>query len=98
MNVDIHVSNKETFSQLRRRALKEKLCKHVRAMILNENESDFFDLDNFNRLYVKDTCLATELVQEVSEELHQLGWKTFLGFGGTGLYVYSTDELPPGAY
>lgn len=98
MDSDLDVSNKANFASMRRQFLKDKMRKHVRAMMLEGNESDFFDLDLFNRKYVKDTSLSSELIQEISEDLHQLGWKTFLGFGGTGLYVYSSDELPPGAY
>lgn len=98
MNTDIHIDNKESFTSIRREELKTKMRKHIRTMVLEQNESDFFDIDNFNRQYVKDTMLTTALVTEVSEELKQLGWKTFLGFGGTGLYVYSSEELPPGAY
>lgn len=98
MDSDLDVSNKANFANMRRKFLKEKMRKHIRGMMLEGNESDFFDLDNFNRKYVKDTALASELVQEISEELQELGWKTFLGFGGTGLYVYSTEDLPPGAY
>lgn len=98
MNSDLNVQNKANFSAMRRGALKEKMCKHIRTLMLQEKESDFFDIDAFNRCYVKDTQLASELVQEIQQELHQLGWKTYLGFGGTGLYVYSSEELPPGAY
>lgn len=98
MNTDLDVSNKQNFAVLRRKDLKEKMRKHVRTMMLEGNESDFFDLDQFNRQYVKDSSLATELLQEITAELHELGWKTFLGFGGTGLYIYSSEELPPGAY
>lgn len=98
MNSDLDVNNKANFAMIRRHALKEKMWKHIRTLMLAENESDFFDIDTFNRRYVKDTKLASELVQEIQEKLHQLGWKTYLGFGGTGLYVYSSEELPPGAY
>lgn len=98
MNPDLYVSNKSNFASIRREELKSKMRKHIRNMMLEGNESDFFDLDHFNRNYVKDTSLASVLMSEICEELDALGWKTFLGFGGTGLYVYSSDELPPGAY
>lgn len=98
MDGDLDVSNKHNFATIRRAEMKLKMRKHIRQMLLEGNESDFFDLDDFNRTYVKDSSLASMLLHEICEELHALGWKTFLGFGGTGLYVYSSEELPPGAY
>lgn len=98
MDGDLDVSNKQNFATIRRNEMKVKMRKHIRHMMLEGNESDFFDLDHFNRNYVKDTALSSMILHEICEELHALGWKTFLGFGGTGLYVYSSEELPPGAY
>lgn len=95
---EFHVDNKHQFADIRRARLLLKMRKHIQDLMLTGNESDFFDLDQFNRGYVHDTKLALELLEEVRGELHHLGWKTFLGFGGTGLYVYSTEEVPPGAY
>lgn len=92
------LSNKPHFPAMRRGLLKEKMKKHIFQLMLEERENDFFDLDRFNRDYVQDTSLTLHIVAEIREELHALGWKTHLGFGDTGLYVYSTEELPAGVY
>jgi hypothetical protein len=92
------LSNKPQFQAMRRGLLKDKMKKHIFQLMLEEKETDFFDLDRFNREYVQDTALTLHIAAEIREELHSLGWKTHLGFGDTGLYVYSTEELPVGAY
>lgn len=98
MSIEFHVNNKENFASIRRVQLKDKMRKHIQQMMLSGNESDFFDCDQFSRTYVYDTKLTSEIMEELRDEFHLLGWKTFVGFGGTGLYVYSSEELPPGAY
>jgi hypothetical protein len=40
----------------------------------------------------------SEMTTIITAELKELGWTTYLGFGDTGLYVYSTTEKPDGVY
>ena len=91
---DIHVSNKHLFKDFLYREHSNTLRIEIRRHILNGNESDFYDLDAFNRKHVKNMTQTHEMVKEIREELHRLGWKTDLGFGDTGLYIYSTEEKP----
>lgn len=95
---DLHVEKKSDFVALRRAFCLRKLRNHIMRWMLDGNENDFFDLDEFNRSLVRDTTITNELVELVTAELQSLGWKTFLGFGGTGLYVYSSEEPPANAY
>ena len=94
----LNVKNIELFSSILDLEHKRMMRKEIYMMILKRNESDFFDIDNFNRRYIKNMEKSTEMAKSICEELETLGWKTFFGFGGTGLYVYSTEDLPPGAY
>lgn len=95
---ELHVSKKSEFPEWRRAFYLRKLRKHLMQWMMKGNENDFFDLDEFNRMFVQDITLTQQLVEHVTSELHSLGWKTFLGFGGTGLYVYSSEERPVNAY
>lgn len=95
---ELHVSRKSEFSHIHRAYYLKKLRNQVMRWMLVGNENDFFDLDQFNRSYLNNRDLMNELVGDVTVELHGLGWKTFLGFGGTGLYVYSSEERPVNAY
>ena len=98
MDTRFHVSNKDNFERLLEddnlSLLRREICRHM----LKGNENDFFDITEFNRAHVGNMNRTNELVNRIITELHNLGWNTFIGFGGTGLYIYSTDELPQGAY
>ena len=98
MDIRFHVSNKDNFERLLAEEnlsiLRKEICRHM----LKGNENDFYDITDFNRTYVGNMNRTNELVNTIIIELHNLGWHTFLGFGGTGLYIYSGDELPQGVY
>uniref|UniRef100_A0A6C0KF40 Uncharacterized protein n=1 Tax=viral metagenome TaxID=1070528 RepID=A0A6C0KF40_9ZZZZ len=94
----LHISNKEMFTKMLHADHLGRLRRDIMYHMLHQNESDFFDLDIFNRTYVKDTPLLMSLVNIVTGELNKLGWTTYLGFGDTGLYIYSTSEKPNGVY
>lgn len=96
---ELHVLNKDNLSSIWRRRLLERLRKHIyNFMLERRDENDFFDLDSYNRKYVKDMNVTNDLINIVVLELKSLGWNIFIGFGGTGLYIYSSDELPQGVY
>jgi hypothetical protein len=94
----LHVSNKEAFEQMLFEHHLSQLRREITYHMLHRNESDFFDIDTFNRNHVKNIKKVMEMVSIVTGELKILGWNTHLGFGDTGLYVYSTAEKPPGVY
>lgn len=96
---ELLVSNKDNLPTIWRDRLLERLRKHIyNFMLERKRENDFFDIDSFNRNYVKDMNVTNNLVNQVVIELVCLGWKTHIGFGGTGLYVYSSEDLPSGVY
>lgn len=96
---ELNVLNKDYFKSIFKERCLEKLRKHIYNFMLERNkENDFFDIDIFNRKYIKNMDIMNELVNKAVIELLELGWKTHIGFGGTGLYIYSSDELPDGVY
>ena len=59
----------------------------------NEIENDYFDFGNFkNKRNISENI--SENIQTIKKELHELGWKTCLGFGDTVMFIYSTEEKP----
>jgi len=92
------VTNKEKFKDMLRKEHLDIMKKEIRYQMLHGKENDFYDLDKFNRQYVRNMNETHELVKIVQKELSELGWNTFLGFGDTGLYVYSTSEKPYGVF
>lgn len=96
---ELNIINRDNLKAVWRVKMLEKLRKHVYNFMLDrKRENDFFDLDTFNRSYIRDINVTNDIVNQVVLELNELGWKTHIGFGGTGLYVYSSDELPDGVY
>lgn len=96
---ELNVINKDKLKILWRLRLLEKFRKHLYNFMLERNrENDFFDIDSFNRNYVRDMNVTTDILNQVILELENLGWNTYVGFGGTGLYVYSSDDIPNGVY
>lgn len=68
--------------------MREKIYHHI----LRNQQNDFFDIELFNRSVVKD-MKKTELMSEIiMKELEPLGWKTFVGYGGTGLFFYDKEK------
>ena len=72
--------------------LLNKMREKIYIHILRNNQNDFFDIELFNRKYVKDIKKTEEFAQIISNELEPLGWKTFVGYGGTGLFFYDQEK------
>lgn len=94
----ISVENKDIFSKY----LYYMTLKNIRRdifefMISRKDEDKYFDLDKY--LCQKDNADdIASMMNTISTELFALGWKTKLSFGGTGLFVYSTETPPPSCY
>jgi len=98
----LHVSNKDQFEKSFFERQLGRLRKHITDFLLHrkkdDKETDFFDIELFNRRYVHNMELTQKMVEMVKNELLELGWNTYLGFGDTGLYIYSTTDKPTGVY
>lgn len=70
----------------------QKMRKKVYYQILKNNQNDFFDLDLFDRKYVKNMEKSESFSKIIIAELEVLGWKTFVGYGGTGLFFYDKEK------
>lgn len=95
----ISVTNQETFRTQFIQQKTARFRKEVVSFLLSrKRENDFIDLDQFNRKYVSDMKVTSQIVENVSNELKALGWYPVLGFGDTGLYILSTEEKPDNIY
>ena len=87
------VDNRNNFTNMHNNRMLCILRKKIYHHIIKEDENTYFDLDTFDTRYVKDKKINSEIIQVIISELHELGWKTKLSFGGTGLFIYS-ENLP----
>ena len=95
----VEVSRKSYFGKMEIDWIRRKFEKHVYKHIILENEEDFFDIEIFVRKYVKgDFKKFKPILNEIILKLERLGWKCKLSFGGTGLFIYSTEEPPVTCY
>lgn len=92
---ELNIKNKDKFNKYFIRRLKCYLRKDIYEHMLNSQETDYYCISKFNHENgVKDKTITDSLLQDIILELEELGWNCKIGFGGTGLFIYSTDEPP----
>ena len=94
----IKAENKSSFSQAKKDYYTSLLRKEIYLHILNGNENDFFDINQFNKKYLNDEFMCEAIFSVVIPELQDMGWKYKVSFGGTGLFLYTTENAPAGAW
>jgi hypothetical protein len=87
-----HLKDKSTFESTLDTLLLQKLRKQIYQHILKNKQDDFFDLELFNRKFVLNLEKTEKYSQTIINELEQLGWKTFIGYGGTALFFYDLEK------
>lgn len=65
----------------------------VELLIQRAEETEYFDLNEFNSKHINNIEITKEIAKELVQELHDLNWKTTFCYGGTGLFIYKND--PP---
>lgn len=94
----IKVGNKSSFSQTKKEYYTSLLRKELYLHILNDNENDFFDINQFNKKYLNDEFMCEAIFSIVISELQEMGWKYKVSFGGTGLFLYTSENAPACAW
>jgi hypothetical protein len=87
-----HVRDSSTFSEELDKILLKELRRQVYLQILQNKQNDFFDLELFNRVHVFNIKKTEEYSEVIIKELEELGWKTFVGYGGTALFFYDLEK------
>ena len=82
------------YTQLLTCKLREEIYEHI----ISNDENSYFPLDNFVRKYDIDGDFFKYSLESIMHELISLGWKCKTSFGGTGLFIYSTENPPPSCY
>jgi len=93
----LNPKNKDSFSKLNYDRLKCYFRRDLYEHIISHEEKDYFSLDDFNKR-ANDMAITKQLCREIIPELEKLGWKCKTSFGGTGLFVYSTESPPPNCF
>ena len=88
---EINKDNKENFNNLFNNMVLCIIREDIyRLLISRKDENEYVDLDKYYSKYGKNI----NIIDDIILELNQLGWKTKLSFGDTGLFVYSTENPP----
>lgn len=88
---------KSSFKIYHSEQLKEKLRKEIYIHIISHNENEYFSLDDII-LEARDISLAKNVIRDIMHELESLGWKCKTSFGGTGLFIYSSEKPPTNCF
>mgnify|MGYP001167391309 CR=1 FL=1 len=63
-------------------------------LIGRQTEEEYFSLEDFSKRLALSIELAKKLGNSLIPELEKLGWKCKTTYGGTALFIYSTDQPP----
>lgn len=88
---------KGEFTNLYYNIVMEILRKEIYSHVISNDENSYFPLDNFFKKY-NITDDISDMTSHIVQEITNMGWKCKTSFGGTGLFVYSTENPPPSCY
>lgn len=98
----LSVKNKDSFPYIYYNRVLCYFRKEIYEHVISHDENSYYDLENFGRKFFKDHKDRVDLVNKLSasivDELVNLGWKCKLSFGGTALFIYSTENPPPSCW
>lgn len=95
----IKPENKDNFINIYTTRMKKKLRTELFEHILISEEKDYFSLDSFFESTKKlDKEVSEKILDEVLSELSMLGWKIKKSYGGTGIFIYSSENPPPNCW
>lgn len=90
----LNVKNKNSFPSIHFNRVLCYLRRNIYEHIIKEDENNYFDLSLFFKQYGTNQNDSETMRDIIMKELSSLGWKTKLSFGDTGLFIYSTEEVP----
>jgi hypothetical protein len=102
----LKVSNKKKFATIKYtntiRLLRECIYKHMLNYTYNDDglssnptENNSFDLEVFFKSNnVTNDSDKDNIFNIIKKELQELGWNCVLTFGGTTLFIYSSESFP----
>jgi hypothetical protein len=96
----LRVRNIEKFSDIYYSRVLCYLRKVIYEHVISHDENSYFDIQKFCcEYYKKETSnITSRLAESIIPELELLGWKCKLSFGGTALFIFSTETSPPSCW
>jgi hypothetical protein len=95
----LNVNNKNEFEKFN---YDRNLCylrRNIFEHIISKDENSYFELDKFSFNYLNNNnFLLLKMKDTIISELENLGWKCKTSFGDTGLFIYSTEDIPPSCF
>ena len=94
----LSVDRKQTFHRLYIEHVYDQLRNDIASTLLSRtDEAQFHNLGSFlkSKLSVEEKNI---LIERICSILEDSGWKTRLSFGGTGLFIYTTNDPPPNCW
>jgi hypothetical protein len=91
----LNVNNKDKFEDIYNNRMTSYLRQKIYEHVIKNDQNNYFDLDNFRGSYkIKNIEDIKKMTNTIIEELCLLGWKCKLSYGGTALFIYSSDKPP----
>lgn len=98
-NNKINVSNKDKFKLYHYERILCYMRRDIFEHVIREEENFYFELDIFFKKYkIKDDISMEKMTSTVISELEDQGWKCKTSFGGTGLFIYSSENPPENCF
>jgi len=88
--------NKQNFAEEYTEYITRKLREEIYLHVISSEEKQYFVLDNFFKKYKKSDNKL--IIEKLILELEANGWNCKTSFGGTGLFIYSTEKPPSNCY
>lgn len=92
----INVKNKNLFKDINDERIISLFRKEIyETLISRKDENNYIDLDIFSKKYCNNKIDSVKkFLDKIINELNNLGWKTKLSYGDTGLFIFSTEDPP----
>jgi hypothetical protein len=95
----INIKNKDNFKNIFFENMLSSLRNCIFEHILREDENTFFDIDKWCRDNLGNDVDAVKImIEKLMSELIDKGWNCKISYGGTALFIYSTESPPPSCF
>jgi hypothetical protein len=94
---NINVKNKSNFSSmfysLYLSYLRKEIFEHMIKYV--DDENNYFDIGSWCKKNInQDETILDQMIKTIIKELEDKGWNCKLSYGGTALFIYSSEKPP----
>lgn len=100
LDKSLNVKNKDLFNSYNDIRIKDKINQEIFDLLISrDSENEYYDLDKFASINLdRNIKKMHEIMELVIIELQELGWNCKYSFNETGLFIYSTETVPPSCW